>query len=288
MDWSVFGYLALEGLVVGSIYALMALGLTLVYGLLRVLHVAHAGVYAVGAYCGWLAFVLTHSLVLALVAGAAGAVVLGVFLDVWFYRPLAGKPPLIPLIGSIGLFLAAGDLLRIAFGPYQHSFPALSDSPVASLHGVSITASQVFTLAATGVLLVAVYRVSSRTRLGLAWRAIAQDREVASSMGIDIPRHTALAFALASALAGIAGVIVGIYYNQIAPTMGSEPAYKTLAIVVLGGLGNLWGTVAAGLLLGVIESVSAAYAGNYFPPEAVAFIALILVLLFRPQGLFGR
>jgi branched-chain amino acid transport system permease protein len=107
-------------------------------------------------------------------------------------------------------------------------------------------------------------------------------------MGIDIPRHTALAFALASVLAGFAGVMVGVYYNQIAPTMGNEPAYKTLAIVVLGGLGNVWGTVAAGLMLGVVESVSGAFAGNYFPPQAVAFLALILVLLFRPQGLFGR
>jgi len=288
MDATVIGYLALEGLVVGSIYALTALGLALVYGLLRVLHVAHAGVYAVGAYCGWLAFDLSHSLALALAAGAAGAMVLGVFLDVWFYRPLAGKPPLIPLIGSIGLFLAAGDLLRIVFGPYQHSLPAMNATPVVTIAGVGITATQVFVLAGTAVLLLAVYWVSARTRLGLAWRSIAQDREIAAAMGIDIPRHTALAFALASALAGVAGVMVGVYYNQIAPTMGNEPAYKTLAIVVLGGLGNVWGTVAAGLLLGVVESVSGAFAGNYFPPQAVAFLALILVLLFRPQGLFGR
>jgi branched-chain amino acid transport system permease protein len=288
MDWSVFGYLGLEGLVVGSIYALTALGLALVYGLLRVLHVAHAGVYAVGAYCGWLAFNLSHSLPLALLAGAAGAAVLGVFLDVWFYRPLADKPPLIPLIGSIGLFLAAGDLLRIVFGPYQHSLPAMNETIVTTLGGVGITSTQIFVLAGTAILLLGVYWVSARTRLGLAWRAIAQDRETAAAMGIDIPRHTALAFALASILAGFAGVMVGVYYNQIAPTMGNEPAYKTLAIVVLGGLGNVWGTVAAGLMLGVVESVSGAFAGNYFPPQAVAFLALILVLLFRPQGLFGR
>lgn len=288
MDWAVVGYLALNGLVIGSIYALTALGLALVYGLLRILHVAHAGVYAVGAYCGWLAFSASQSLVLALLAGAAGAVVLGVFLDWWFYRPLAGKPPLIPLIGSIGLFLATGDLLRILFGPYQHSLPAMEPSPLFSLGPVGVTSPQVFVLAGTLILLGVVYWVSARTRLGMAWRAIAQDREIAAAMGIHIPRHTASAFVLASALAGIAGVMVGVYYNQIAPTMGDEPAYKTLAIVVLGGLGNVWGTVAAGLLLGVVEAVSGAYAGNYFPPEGIAFVALILVLLFRPQGLFGR
>ena len=164
----------------------------------------------------------------------------------------------------------------------------MNETTVASLGGVGITSTQIFVLAGTLVLLLAVYWVSARTRLGLAWRAIAQDRETASAMGIDIPRHTAFAFALASVLAGVAGVMVGVYYNQISPTMGNEPAYKTLAIVVLGGLGNVWGTVAAGLLLGVVESVSAAFAGNYFPPQAVAFLALILVLLFRPRGIFGR
>jgi len=288
MDPTVVGYLALEGLVVGSVYALTALGLALVYGLLRVLHVAHAGVYAVGAYCGWIAFDFGHSLTLALVAGAAGAAVVGVFLDWWFYRPLADRPPLVPLIGSIGLFLAAGDLLRIVFGPYQHSLPAMNAAPLVSVGGVTVNATQIFVLAGTIVLLLVVYWISAWTRLGLAWRSIAQDRETAAAMGINIPRHTALAFAVASAIAGIAGVMVAVYYNQLSPTMGNEPAYKTLAIVVLGGLGNVWGTVAAALLLGVVESIAGAFAGNYFPPQAVAFVALILVLLFRPQGLFGR
>ena len=287
MDWTTFGYLALDGLAIGSTYALTALGLALVYGLLRVLHVAHAGVYAAGAYFGWLAYSATHSLVLALLAGAMGAALLGVFLDWWFYRPLAGKPPLIPLIGSIGLFLATGDLLRIVFGPYQQSLPALDPNPVFNIGSVGVTAPQLFVIGATAVLLLAVYWISARTPLGLAWRCIAQDREVAGAMGINIPAHTALAFALASALAGIAGVLVGVYYNQIDPNMGNVPAYKALAIVVLGGLGNVWGTVLAGLLLGIIESVAAAYAGSLFPPQGVAFLALILVLLFRPQGLFG-
>ncbi|NIR29536.1 MAG: branched-chain amino acid ABC transporter permease [Gammaproteobacteria bacterium] len=288
MGWTTFGYLTLDGLVIGGIYALTALGLTLVYGLLRVLHVAHAGVYAAGAYCGWVAFSATQSLVLALLFGALGATALGVFLEWWFYRPLVGKHPLIPLIGSIGLFLATGDLLRIVFGPYQKSLPALEPTPVLNLGAVGVTAPQLFVIGATVGLLLVVYWVTARTPLGLAWRSIAQDWEVAGAMGVNIPRHTALAFALASALAGIAGVLVGVYYNQIDPTMGNVPAYKALAIVVLGGLGNVWGTVTAGLLLGVIESFASAYAGNLFPPQGVAFVALILVLLFRPRGLFAR
>lgn len=288
MDWIVQGYLLLTGLTVGSIYALTALGLSLVYGLLRVLHVAHAGIYAAGAYFGWLAFSATNSLALAVLAGAVGAAILGVFLDWWFYRPLADKPPLIPLIGSIGLFLCAGDGLRILFGPYQHSLPAMPSAPAFNIGLVGVTGPQILVIAGTAVLLLGVYWITARTRLGLAWRSIAQDREVAGAMGINIPAHTAAAFALASALAGIAGVLVGVYYNQIDPTMGDGPAYKALAIVVLGGLGNVWGTVLAGLLLGLIETFAASYAGNIFPPQGVAFLALILVLLFRPQGLFGR
>lgn len=288
MSGTVLGYLALGGLVTGSIYALTALGLSLVYGLLRVLHVAHAGIYAAGAFFGWMAFSATHSLTLAILAGAVGSAILGVFLDWWFYRPLAGKPPLIPLIGSIGLFLCAGDGLRILFGPYQHSLPALPATPLFHIGVVGVTAPQALVIACTAILLALVYWITTHTRLGLAWRCIAQDREVANAMGINTPVHTAAAFALASALAGVAGVLVGVYYNQIDPTMGNEPAYKALAIVVLGGLGNVWGTVLAGLLLGVIEAFASAYAGNIFPPEGVAFLALILVLLFRPQGLFGR
>lgn len=288
MDLIVIGYLLLTGLIVGSIYALTALGLSLVYGLLRVLHVAHAGIYAAGAYFGWLAFSATDSLTLAILAGAVGAALLGVFLDWWFYRPLADKPPLIPLIGSIGLFLCAGDGLRILFGPYQHALPAMAPIPVFNIGPVGVTAPQILVIGGTAILLALVYWITARTRLGLAWRSIAQDREIAGTMGINIPAHTAAAFALASALAGIAGVLVGVYYNQIDPTMGNDPAYKALAIVVLGGLGNVWGTVLAGLLLGIIEAVAAAYIGNIFPPQGVAFLALILVLLFRPQGLFGR
>jgi branched-chain amino acid transport system permease protein len=273
-----------DGLAVGSIYALTALGLTLVYGLLRVLHVAHAGVYAVGAYAGWWAFQKTGSFGLALGTGAVAGALLGLFLEAWFYRPLLSRPPHVALIGSIGLFLAVGDLLRILFGPYQQSLPALAPAPVVGM----LTAPQLVVVGATAVLLLGVYFVVEQTRLGLSWRAMAQDALTAAALGVDLPLMSRLAFLAASLLAGLAGVLVGAYYNQVYPTMGAVLAYKGLAIVVLGGLGNLWGTVAAALLLGLLESLAVAYLGHRFPPEGVAFVALILVLLFRPQGLFSR
>jgi branched-chain amino acid transport system permease protein len=204
-------------------------------------------------------------------------------LEWWFYRPLQGRSPLVPLIGSIGLFVAMGDLLRILFGPYQQSFPAIPPERVIG----PVTLPQLAVTVATAVLFLMVYGVTTRTSLGVAWSAIAQDAEMAAAVGIPLSRYTQLAFVLASALAGTAGVLVGVYYNQIYPTMGSVPAYKALAVVVLGGLGSSWGTVVAGLLLGVVESVAVAYLGNRFPPEGVAFLAMILVLLFRPQGLLA-
>jgi len=283
VDRATLSAVALDGLAAGSIYALTAFGLTLVYGLLRVLHVAHAGVYAVGAYAGWLAFRAGGSLVPALVAGGVCAVLLGALLEWWFYRPLQGRPPLVALIGSIGLFVAMGDLLRILFGPYQQSLPLLSPEPVLG----PVTAAHLVVVGATTTLFLAVYGIVARTPLGVGWRAIAQDPEMAAAVGVPLWRYTQLAFGLASALAGMAGVLVGMYYNQVYPTMGAVPAYKALAVVVLGGLGNPWGTVAAGLFLGVVESVSMAYLGTQFPPEGIAFVVMVLVLLFRPQGLLG-
>lgn len=284
MDLYTLSLLLGDGLAVGAIYALTALGLTLIYGLLRVLHVAHAGVYAVGAYAGWWAYEATRHLGVALGTGALAAGLLGLFLEAWFYRPLQGKPPHVALIGSIGLFLAVGDFLRLLFGPYQKSLPALSPEPWVG----PWTKPQGVVLGAAFVLLLGVYWLAERTRLGLAWRAIAQNPEVAAALGLAVPSLNRLAFLLASALAGLAGVLVAAYYNQLYPTMGAVLAYKGLAIVVLGGLGNLWGTVAASLLLGLVEAGAVAYLGNRFPPEGVAFLALILVLLFRPQGLFSR
>ncbi len=283
VDWGILRALAADGLAVGSIYALTAFGLTLVYGLLRVLHVAHAGVYALGAYAGWLVFSAGGGLAVSLVGGAACAVVVGLLLEWWFYRPLQGRSPLVGLIGSIGLFVAMGDLLRILFGPYQQSFPAVRPEPVLG----PVTLPQLLVVGATAVLFAGVYVVTARTPLGTGWRAIAQDAEMAAAVGIPLSRYTQLAFALASALAGIAGVLVGVYYNQVYPTMGSVPAYKALAVVVMGGLGSSWGTVVAGLLLGLVESVAVAYLGSRFPPEGVAFLAMILVLLLRPHGLLA-
>lgn len=276
-----------NGVTVGSTYALIALGLTLVYGVLRILHIAHAGVFTLGAYLGLLAFARTGSLPAALLVAMAGCAVVGVLIQRWLYRPLLGQPPIVPLIASIGLFIFMEDLFRLLAGPYVVPFQADAQVRPVLVAGAAITGPQLLTLAVTAALLLTVWLVVGRTWLGLGWRAAAQDLGMAAALGVNTHRVVALNFALGSALAGAAGVLIGLLYNAVSPTMGSVPAYKALAVIVLGGLGHVWGTVAAGMLLGLIETFLVGVVGGFMPRDSIAFVALIVVLLTRPQGLFG-
>lgn len=274
------------GLVLGSLYALLALGLAMVYGVLRILHVAHAGVFAAGAYAALVTAPRGGTWVgVAAAVGVCAAA--GLLAERFVYRPLLDQPPLVPLIASIGLFILVEDLLRLVFGPYIQAFPIRSPFGGGEVAGVRLTGNDVLILATTALLLVGLSLLLHRTTLGLAWRAVASDLEVARMMGIDTNRVVALNLAVGSALAGIAGVLVALYYNQVYPTMGSVVGYKALAIIVLGGLGSVLGTASAGLLLGVVESLLVAQVGFVLPRDAIAFVALILVLLARPRGLLG-
>ncbi len=274
------------GLVLGSLYALLALGLAMVYGVLRILHVAHAGVFAAGAYAALVAAPRTGAWG-GVVAAVGVCAVAGLLAERFVYRPLLDQPPLVPLIASIGLFILVEDLLRLVFGPYIQAFPIRPPLQGLELAGVRLTGNDALILTTTVLLLGGLHLLLHRTTLGLAWRAVASDLEVARMMGIDTNRVVALNLAVGSALAGIAGVLVALYYNQVYPTMGSVVGYKALAIIVLGGLGSVLGTAAAGLLLGVVESLLVAQVGFVLPRDAIAFVALILVLLARPRGLLG-
>lgn len=277
-----------NGLTVGLLYANIAVGLALTYGVLRVLHVAHAEIYALGAYLGLAAYRLAGSVPAALAAGAAGAALAGWAVQRWLYRPLLGRPRIVPLIASIGLVTLLEDAYRLAAGPHVLTYPPSLSLPFYVLGPVVVSGQQ---LLLTGIglgLVVLLWVVLNRTRLGLAWRAVAQDRDVAAAMGIDVHRAVALNFAVGSAMAGVAGVLVGMYYNSVSPTMGYMPAYKTLAIIVLGGMGSAQGALAASILLGLVEEFSVVSLGRVLPRDALAFIALVLVLLLRPEGLFAR
>ena len=278
--------LFIQGLLQGSIYALIAVGLTLVYGLLRILHVAHAGLYTLGGYFGVLVFNSTGSLALGGVVAMLGVGVIGVIIYRLCYEPILNQPPYVPLIASIGLFIAMEELYRILFGSYGVTYTNPPLQKMMPLGGLYLRQGEWVTMLASIVLIGGLAWLSRRTRLGLAWRATVTDPQMAESFGIDPILVRYLNFFIGSILAGAAGMIVGILNNLVEPTMGSVPSYKALAIIVLGGLGSVRGTLVAALALGVVESFGTIYLGAVLNRDAIAFVFLILVLMVRPQGMF--
>ena len=277
-----------NGIAVGSVYALISLGLTMVYGILRILHVAHAGIYTLGAYVGLLAFRFVGDFWLSLLVGMAGAAVAGYLVERLLYTPLLHLPRIAPLIASIGLFTAMEEGFRIVAGPHTLTYNAAIGLGSISFGSFRLTETQVLILLVTFGILIFLWAFLTKTRMGLAMRACAMDAETTSSFGANVSAIIALNFLIGSAMAGAAGVLIGVYDNQVWPTMGSIPAYKALAIVVLGGLGNIPGTVLASFIVGLAETFFIGILAIPFPRDAVAFLAMILVLMFRPYGLLGK
>ena len=281
--------LVAQGLVQGSIYALIALGLTLVYGLLRILHVAHASLFTLGAYVGVLAANAGAGLPLAFAAAMLAAGAAGVLMFRLAYQPLLAKPPFVALIASIGLYIASEEAFRIVFGAQGLSFtePPLQGQ-IALGGGLHFKQAELMVMAGTVVIIGILAWLQSRTRIGVACQATVSDPQMAESFGISLRQVRDINFFVGSALAGFAGVWVALLNNLVEPTMGSVPSYKALAIIVLGGMGSVPGTLAAALVLGVIEAFGTIYLGKLLDRNAIAFAFLILVLMLRPQGLFAR
>lgn len=277
----------LNGIAMGSIYALITLGLALVYGILRILHVAHAGIYTVGAYVGLYFFQLSGSLIVGVVASMVFCAILGVAIERFVYYPLLKYPPYVPLIGSIAVMLAIEELCRLIAGPQILTFPAELPFPQFQIGGINISSTLMAVYCITAGVLVLLWYITSKTELGLAMRATSQDIQIADAMGINSHIIVSITFVIGSAIAAVAGILVGIYYNQVYPTMGAVPAYKTLALIVVGGLGSVPGAVIASLLLGVAETLLIGYADIPLPRDALAFIAMIGVLMWRSEGLLG-
>lgn len=273
------------GIVIGSLYALMALGSSLVYGLLRILDIANIAGLVLAAYLAQDVYGATGSLALGILAGVAAAVGLGFVLQRYLYTALLGRSPIVPLIASVGVFIAFEELFRLLFGPYELTFPASFGIGNVTVGGTLVTGVELLIVIVGLAVLVATWGFIRYTRLGLTWRAVAQDRETAAAMGIRTGTVTAVVFAIGYGLAAIAGVLLAINYNSITPTMGDIPAYKVLAIIVLGGLGSPLGTIAASLVIGLAETFVASYVGFVLPRDTIAFVLLILILLVRPKGL---
>lgn len=277
----------LNGLAIGALYALITLGLALVYGILRILHVAHAAVYSVGAYLGLWAFGWSGSLLVAAVVAMLGCAIFGVAIERLVYFPLLRYPPYVPLIASIAVLLGTEEICRLLAGPYILGFPAQVPLPSLKMGPLLFSPPLLAVYVTAGAVLLGLWYVVGRTELGLAMRATSQSRAMADALGIDSHKIISLTFVLGSAIAALAGILVGIYYNQVYPTMGAVPAYKSLAIIVVGGLGSVTGSVVASLLLGLAETLLIGFANIPLPRDALAFMAMIGVLMWRSEGLFG-
>ena len=278
-----------QSLVQGSIYALIALGLTLVYGLLRILHVAHASLFTLGAYVGVLTYNATGSMVLTLMAAMVVSGLSGVAMFRLAYQPILKQPPHVALIASIGLFIAAEECFRIIFGASGLSFanPPLQGQ-VQFFGGLQFKQAELAVMGGTVLIIGILGWLQTRTRIGVACQATVSDPQMAESFGIRLNMVRDLNFLIGSALAGFAGVWVALLNNLVEPTMGSVPSYKALAIIVLGGLGSVPGTLMAALVLGLVESFGMVYLGKVLDRNAIAFTFLIVVLMVRPQGLFAK
>jgi branched-chain amino acid transport system permease protein len=280
--------LAVVGIVWGCTYAMMALGLTLVYGLLRILHIAHAAVFTLGAYVGLITANMTGNLLIAFPAAMLVAGIVGPLIYRVVYEPILHQPPYVALIASIGVLIAMEDGFRIVFGPYGLSF---AENPwfttIYGAGGITLNIVQIWMVAAAIILISGFALFSAGTRAGVAWRATVSDPPIASSFGVDVIRIRYTNFFIASCLAAVAGVLVGLLNNLVEPGMGNIVSYKGLAIIVLGGLGNVIGTLVASVVLGIVESFGTVYLSNVLDRDAIAFLFLVIVLMIRPQGLFA-
>lgn len=280
--------LLVQGLIYGCMYAVIAVGLTLVYGLLRILHVAHAGLFTLGAYLGLLLTNATGSLFVAMVISGTTVGVIGMAIYRFCYKPILHKPPYVALIASIGLFIAMEEIFRLIFGPYGLNYTRVPLQQSINFFNMNLRAIDLVIVFGSISMLGILSWLAQKTRLGIAWRATVDDPQMAESFGVSVQKVRYLNFFIGSALAAMAGIFVSILANMAEPTMGGVPSYKALAIIVLGGLGNVGGTLIASIILGVVEAFGTIYVGDLLDRDAIAFAFLIIILMLRPQGLFSR
>jgi branched-chain amino acid transport system permease protein len=280
--------LLVQGLLQGGIYALIAIGLTLVYGLLRILHIAHAGLYTLGGYIAVLVTNGTGSFTLGIIVSMLGVGLIGMMIYRLIYQPILDKPPFVALIASIGLFIAMEEIYRIIFGPYGITFENAPLQSALNIGGTYLRQCEIAAMVLAAVLITALSLFTKYSRIGIAWRATVTDPGMAQSFGVDVMKVRYLNFFIGSAMAAGAGSMVALLNNLVEPTMGSVPSYKALAIIVLGGLGNVRGTLIAALVIGVTEAFGTIYLGNILDRDAIAFTLLILVLMVKPTGLFTK
>src|SRR3954471_22678473 len=302
MNWSLFWDLTVSGVTLGSVYALVALGYSMVYGILKLLNFAHGDVYMIGAFMGffmlrwlggpvdpnvaaWVAVVLMFLFAMAACGG------LGVVIERFAYRPLRNAPRIAPLISALGVSFFLQNSALLLFGAAFRDYDTFDLIGGRTFHyrDIFLSVPQVLTIVSALALMVALTVLVSRTRIGKAMRATSFDREAASMMGIDVDRVIASTFFIGSALAGAAGVMFALVFGQIYHFMGFLAGLKGFTAAVIGGIGSIPGAMLGGLLVGLAES----YATGYLPQGSTfqnlyVFALLILIILIKPSGILGK
>ncbi|AQS60553.1 branched-chain amino acid ABC transporter permease [Desulforamulus ferrireducens] len=279
----------INGISLGSIYALIALGYTMVYGIVKLINFAHGDIYMVGAYLGFFAIAILGwpflpSLLLAMVVCS----MLGMIIEKLAYKPLRNSPRITALITAIGVSLFLEYSMMLIVKPEVRSFPpVLTDVQYKLFGSVVVSSRQLIILVVTLALMMLLQYIVHKTMIGKAMRAVSHDKQAAQLMGINVDNTISFTFAIGSALAAAAGVLVGIYYNAINPLMGIMPGLKAFVAAVLGGIGIIPGAMTGGFLLGIVEAMVSGY-GKSLYRDPVAFVILIIILIVKPAGLFGK
>ncbi|HVI15248.1 MAG TPA: branched-chain amino acid ABC transporter permease [Pseudolabrys sp.] len=276
-----------NGLMLGASYSLVAIGYTLIFGVLNLLYFAHGEVFMVGAFVGlFLVIYAGTNIYIALLGALIACAVLGAMAFFVAVRPVPKDRPLAPLISTIGLTIVLQNFAIYVFGGRQFAFPETIHQTLYHIGPITISSVQIFILGIAIALMVALWLFIERTKLGRAMRAVAENHETAALLGVNVNRVVLITFVIGSGIAGVAGVLDGLKNSSVSPFMGLGAAVKGLIVMLLGGLGNVPGAMVAGLLLGMIEILSAAYIGTT-ERDFFSFLILILILLYRPTGLFG-
>jgi len=301
-DWHYFFAQLVAGLTIGSLYALLALGYTMVYGILKLLNFAHGDVYMIGAYIGYFVLIALGGaaspsvptvllIVLMFAASMVGCSLLGVVIERFAYRPLRRAPRIAPLISALGVsfFLQQTAVLLFSAIPKEYGMFDLRNGELfnsVSFGNVRVQYAQMLVIASAVVLMVMLTLLVRRTRVGKAMRATSFDLEAASMMGIDVDRVIAFTFLVGSALAGAAGVMTGIVYGNIQPYMGFGAGLKAFTAAVVGGIGNITGAMLGGMVIGVAEQLTIGYLSSAFQ-DLIVLSVLIVFMLVRPSGILG-
>ena len=278
----------INGLSIGSVYALVALGYTMVYGIIKLINFAHGEIFMVGAYSAMIFITMFNlPLWLAMILSMVSTALLGMVIEKVAYKPLRKSSRTAALITAIGVSFLLQNAMLLIMGARIYTFPQVFNNTTWVVNGLRVNALQLGMFLTSIALMLGLQFVVHQTKLGRAMRAVAVDKDAAALMGVDVNHTISMTFALGSALAAAAGVMVGMYYISMTPYMGFAPGLKAFVAAVFGGIGLLPGAMFGGFAIGIIETLVAGYGSTLFK-DAVVYAILILVLLIKPSGLFGK